>query len=654
MTLSGKQSKSLVAALLDAFPKRSDLEQLVRYELDEKLDKLVANNDMQTVHFHLIEWAESQGKLTDLLDSAKRQNPGNERLREWLVENDDSIQSGASLGPPSSSKLQQTDRTSVPKPSVTIQTLEEYRVLVVENDLDYRKIHSKDISDWGWVPIIAEGMGEALLDDARQKLRNCKCHSAIVDMRLLDNENPQDMSGLKLVKEMASIPCIVVTGKGDYDVARRAGTEFGVFRIIQKIEDPEKTKEALNEAFEIWSDNKPELVPSDWIENVIRKRLFNQARENAPVEETRCLLNLLFPNADRLRAETMSRAPSSSSSVQREKSFVFRATPDNLQPRVVKLAPLVDIKADVENYQQYVEEQLPGALHAQLKSHAMAWGIGGTSYSFVGDVAGSIQRFDQFYSANNDIESIKNPLNCFFREVWDVHYRRCEATTNSVFESYNQLWKNIFDDESPKWGMEQKDIVFNTITAPNPKRWIADNYKFAPADIEECVVHGDMHAGNLLVNETQAWTIDFERTGPAHKLADFVELEKDVIVRLADINSADIDSVFNVLIATLTMPMRLNQLNIESALIKQNDEVRKALLTVQYLRSTAEQLFGNVDMREYYWGLLLNMMYTLCKLQDGLNELERTKTLRYAGVLCQRLKEWGKADWLPESWPSIE
>ncbi|WP_437543070.1 effector-associated domain EAD1-containing protein [Sorangium sp. So ce367] len=70
-------------ALLDAFPSRPALEQLVWYGLGEPLETLTSERSPQTAVFELLKWAKAQGRLDVLLEQARRKNPDNPELRAF-------------------------------------------------------------------------------------------------------------------------------------------------------------------------------------------------------------------------------------------------------------------------------------------------------------------------------------------------------------------------------------------------------------------------------------------------------------------------------------------------------------------------------------------------------------------------------------------
>src|SRR5262245_51308842 len=71
------------------------------------------------------------------------------------------------------------------------------RILIVDNDGRTREQHSALLSLWGYIPVVAEGIGNALLKDAVIRAKTQRCHIALVDKRLHDDHDTRDWSGLK-------------------------------------------------------------------------------------------------------------------------------------------------------------------------------------------------------------------------------------------------------------------------------------------------------------------------------------------------------------------------------------------------------------------------------------------------------------------------
>ncbi len=74
------------AALLNAFPTYSSLEQMVAHQLGENLEAIAGRGDLRSVFFALVHhWAAPQGKLAQLVQAAQRENPGNAMLKALKV-----------------------------------------------------------------------------------------------------------------------------------------------------------------------------------------------------------------------------------------------------------------------------------------------------------------------------------------------------------------------------------------------------------------------------------------------------------------------------------------------------------------------------------------------------------------------------------------
>ncbi|WP_414622771.1 CHAT domain-containing protein [Calothrix sp. CCY 0018] len=80
MVVSGQQYKKLYDALIDAFPNKASLEQMLAFELDKNLDTIVGGSNLTEVVFILIKTAEADGWLEDLIDAARKSNPTNLQL----------------------------------------------------------------------------------------------------------------------------------------------------------------------------------------------------------------------------------------------------------------------------------------------------------------------------------------------------------------------------------------------------------------------------------------------------------------------------------------------------------------------------------------------------------------------------------------------
>jgi endonuclease G, mitochondrial len=84
MEIRGNQVKQLRESLQSAFPGKPKLKLLVREELNENLDEIVGDGPLTTIVGELIDFAEAEGRLVELVSAAIRRNPGNPKLRLFV------------------------------------------------------------------------------------------------------------------------------------------------------------------------------------------------------------------------------------------------------------------------------------------------------------------------------------------------------------------------------------------------------------------------------------------------------------------------------------------------------------------------------------------------------------------------------------------
>lgn len=79
--LDGKQTEELCKIIAGAFD-REGLERMVKFGLNVNLYDVAAGNTLPAIVFKLVEWAQKQAKLPDMLKAAREQNPGNPALKD--------------------------------------------------------------------------------------------------------------------------------------------------------------------------------------------------------------------------------------------------------------------------------------------------------------------------------------------------------------------------------------------------------------------------------------------------------------------------------------------------------------------------------------------------------------------------------------------
>lgn len=80
---SGDDVEELRDALVSAFPRKSELEQMVRTKLDVPLSSIADGEDLRYIAFRLIEWSEMHGREVELVEKAYGYIAGNRELKSF-------------------------------------------------------------------------------------------------------------------------------------------------------------------------------------------------------------------------------------------------------------------------------------------------------------------------------------------------------------------------------------------------------------------------------------------------------------------------------------------------------------------------------------------------------------------------------------------
>jgi hypothetical protein len=170
----------------------------------------------------------------------------------------------------------------------------------------------------------------------------------------------------------------------------------------------------------------------------------------------------------------------------------------------------------------------------------------------------------------------------------------------------------------------------------------------ASLDVRQAITHGDLHGDNLLVDDTHAWVIDFERAGMGHILRDFVELEIDILTRLIP-NDVGLLDIFKLSVALVNTP-RFDSKTESHTFWLDHEETIKAFKVISGLRKIAQEITHYTSFQEYLWGLLLDSIFTSTLNTD--NKLQQNRAILFGSVICTRLRTWDQK-WPPKEWMEI-
>lgn len=259
---------------------------------------------------------------------------------------------------------------------------------------------------------------------------------------------------------------------------------------------------------------------------------------------------------------------------------------------------------------------------------------------------------------------------------YDLDRGEANKSRGNIFEYYtdSERFKRFSHHISGFTRRENTITIESLVGLINPVTWAERNKDQSRFHTYwNTLVHGDLHSGNIIVDdEAHTYIIDYERTGPGYYLRDFVELEKDVRLRLLRLE--DDETWLNLHLDLVMMrqmhPDRLpkwEELPFYASTIteEKKQELRKAFIAVCSIRRAAHRIAGLTDMREYYWALL---METLISATDSrIASAAQQRAILSASIICERLDLWNRPqrEWPPsrirslfrsqsEHWPTTK
>lgn len=591
-----------------------------------------------------------------------------------------------------------------------------FRVLVVENDPKQRDNLVDLLRGWKYDVYFAVATGDAedaLLEDARQKARNHRCHLAIVDMRLRDDNDKTDTSGLALVPELAPTVSIIRSGHGDRKTVSEAldpeddgrkDVPLRAYKFIGKEDGPDALKKAIEGVDKkVWRRRDVECSCAPALTmHALAVRLSSLGNPIA-TDEVADMLYRLFPQAERLKIEEINEVQLKRHSVPRGHSLVIKITQDDhVATSTVKLtntewrAGSLGTGSNELSRFEAVRPYFPGNRYASVEGEPVRlWNLTGVVYRFLtGDSRFPIYTFTDYYAKNQFIDVgvvIKN-----YFDFWELLYNVREGRSKSIFSAYD----DVRSKKLSRRLLEFKDYPFvypdylSSLGLSNPVTWLMEkiglqengHYDDGLPDTQIAVCHGDLHGENFFADTRHdVWLIDYEYTGPGPILQDFVELENDILTSLLNVTPKE-ESLFLRLVCEILKPKELVLAKGQSDQAEdaadsergkpqklvlsegQSDllahqHVDKALRTVNALRNLAISLIDTYesDRRQYFYGLLFNAIFRLTLLMrepgkaafaSSTKMAQDTRCLVLAGILCHRLDNWDNS-WPPEEWKSL-
>ncbi len=531
----------------------------------------------------------------------------------------------------------------------------------------------------------ANGYRVFAVQTAEEALHCCDreiIHLAVIDVRLRDDRDPDDWSGVQeLARSMtSSIPRIFLTAYGEDPArVRDALLPDENLRFVWKVEGPDKLIEEIKAAF----DNHVHLNTNldirfprgvKWRTLVEGLRQFTDASNDEKEKAERILEDLtcrLFHKASRVQFLRLTPGDSSCT-VALVRPFYDNNAGTEL---AVKYALKHSIARENTNCERWVKPYA-GIRSTQLQEGPV-WSreMGAIAYTFVGTDAESVEDFASYYKKssvrdNQVADSIEDLFANSCKKWYDATRSPNDAERKPLDVWYREQLNFVDAEDVDRLRKTLRHLLESTVarthgfqlldggliqvrigdskplTLPNPVQFVfGDNGSAGgrdcfPVPSRVAITHGDFHGGNILVGERgNTWLIEFYRTGWGPALRDFVTLESEIKFDL--IGRESLSARYNLDRALLSSNGLNDRLFLD---VEPSAKQIRAMSAIQRLREMAFQLTDTEGMTEYYVGLLFS---ALKRLDSGsIESLAGTESpklvpkyhaLLSAAMICERL-----------------
>lgn len=542
-------------------------------------------------------------------------------------------------------------------------------ILFADNDPDFLVTRAEFLTNEGYHVLKAFS-----LDEAQQLMDEAYVHLAVLDIRLVDDDDEKDVSGLTLAKEPAYrfVPKIILTSFPTTDAVREAlrlqldGLPPAV-DFVDKTEGPEALIRAVERAFarhvrinwhlnirwgqqdELMSPHLVSLISPD----LSREWLTDQAGE---LED---LLRKLFYEYSQV---TLGRVLTRREGWILLTAFAYPARGPEEQ-FVVACGQRVKIQAEQEHHRSFVPYKV-GNEAASLTKSAETIHFGAATYRLGGCVVEEVTTLAEFYhqqstdrvlTAAEDLfqgtlrpwydkgsEEQDQPMEVFCREWLRPDERalaqpELEKRVNGICRAALAAGIRGLDCSSHKLTFRCSEEM--EFSYPNPAPYLSEErITISPPTL--CgLTHGRLDGVSVLVDRTgQTWVVDFGRAGLGPLVWDFVSLETSV--KFDMLREADVAERHELERRLLAMRHLGDEIDTKGV----GPEVEKALRVIGQIRSQAADVAGP-EIEPYLMGMLFCATERLLGYQPELKYMSEetvifTHALLSMGMICQRLAAW--------------
>jgi DNA-binding response OmpR family regulator len=502
-------------------------------------------------------------------------------------------------------------------------------ILFADNVKRFLNARAELLEDAGYTVVKASSPQEA-----RQMLEEARVQLAILDIRLVDDTDEEDVSGLTLAKEPAfrPIPKIILTGFPDYEDVRDAlgpvvdglppavkyvVKEEGAEVLISAIEEAFAQHVRINNDLVIRWGARGELTPHHLASLMIEKG--ESEHLDARAGELEDLLRRQFYDYDQILLDRIL-----TRRAQRLLLAIFAHPTEGPERQfVVACGARAQVLQEAERHSSLVPA-LEGEGATALQGSSEMIHFAAAAYRLGGCDLGETSTLAEFYGRKPTDLVLQAMENLFGRTLQPWHADGYEERAQSIGDLC-QAWLGVDSTELAQGQLDQiaEDICRAALATglkgmglephrltyrsgsgsshsyPSPSACLYQASTSLKAPALHGLCHGSLDGQSVLVNEAgQTWVVDFARTGSAPLIKDFVSLEAGI--RFGVLRGAGLNERHELEKRLLGMA------HLEDAVDSKglSSEAEKALLAIATIRAQAAAVVGR-EPEPYLLGVLL-------------------------------------------------
>lgn len=534
------------------------------------------------------------------------------------------------------------------------------KLLVVDNDPDYLETCAESLERAGY-----EVMRAATSEAAERVMTDSWVHLVIIDVRLRQDTDRQDISGISLAEmpPYRRIPKIIMTRRPDYDQVRKAlgpplkglppAVDFvskreGIKALLGAIEKALETYVRINEKLEIRFDPQSRLSFQQ-LADLISPDL-QRAQVASRAEELEYLFRQAFQQERLIRIARLYWQGDGRAAL-----LVYTFADHQPQTSLFVVCGRESLIAEESKHSSDFAANTAGLHRTQLKRSESVAHFGLNVYALVGADMDSVSSLVELYRSGQErvigrtIESLfQDTLGYCFREKYlSVEWESLGALCQSRFDfDYSSLAGEPYQSRlkalaqhapllNIKLEVTPGHLIFGfggePVTYPDPMDALRRDFGFPVLINSPLITSGE----RILTDGIgKAWLTDFAGAGPMPQFWNFVMLE--AMIRFDWVETVKptwLHDLEKSLVADFTL---FNTGDLEPSL-------RPLARTIQTIRKLANSMFSQ-DQATYHWGMLFEALRRFSSFNPELplvkNELIRVMhVLLAAAVSCSKLSQ---------------